>query len=342
MAETSPTLNEWRRLYQAAIRIKEIAPWEWMTEADIFGVQDPETDEIGFVSIMGMLGEHLSLAVYRGAKGLYGFWNFQQVADSAPAEAFLEIPHLQASFEDRNELTDKDRAVIKELGLKFRGRQEWPLFRSYRPGYLPWYVEAPEARWLTYALEQAVEVVLRFKEDPALLESADEESYLVRMPREVNGDLVWEDEVVRVPMPEPEPIPIVMDVEALERVKQLPRGEHTLEMDIFLFPAPVREKGARPYFPYLLLVVEDQKGLILGNEMLTPEPGLVEMWGLVPMKVVHQLAQMKVLPQEIKVRSFRLLALLKLLEEELGVEVKAARVLPNLDQAKESLLHRFV
>jgi len=69
MAEPSPTLNEWRKLYQAAIRIKEIAPWEWMTETDIFGVQDPETDEISFVSIMGMLGEHLSLAVYRGGEG---------------------------------------------------------------------------------------------------------------------------------------------------------------------------------------------------------------------------------------------------------------------------------
>ncbi|MGC9333966.1 MAG: DUF7309 domain-containing protein [Anaerolineae bacterium] len=342
MAESSPTLNEWRKLYQAAIRIKEIAPWEWMTETEIFGVQDPESGEIGFVSVMGMLGEHLSLAVYRGARGLYGFWNFEQIADSAPPEAFLEIPHLQASFEDRNELTDKDRAVIKELGLKFRGRQEWPLFRSYRPGYLPWYLEAAEARFLTYALEQAVEVVLRFEEDPTLLEPADEESYLVRVPQEVNGNLVWEDEVVRVPPPEPEPIPIIIDVQAFERVRQLPRGEHALEMDLFLFPAPIREKGARPYFPYLLLVVENQSGLILGNELLTPEPGLAEMWGSVPMKVVHQLARMKVLPQAIKVRSFRLLALLKLLEEELDIEVKATSILPNLDQAKESLLYRFV
>jgi hypothetical protein len=342
MTESSPTLNEWRRLYQAAIRVKEIAPWEWMTETEIFGVQDPATDEIGFVSVMGMLGEHLCLAVYRGAKGLYSFWNFQQFADSAPAEALFEIPHLQASFEDRNELRDKDREVIKELGLKFRGRQEWPLFRSYRPGYLPWYLEAPEARLLTYALEQAAEVVLRVKEDPALLEPVDEESYLVRVPHEISGNLVWEDEVMSVPPPEPEPIPIMIDVQTIERVRQLPRGKHTLEMDLFLFPAPIHEKGARPYFPYLLLVAEDQRGLILGNELLTPEPGLVEMWGSVPMKVVHQLARMKVLPQEIKVRSFRLLALLKLLEEELDVEVKAASVLPNLDQAKESLLHRFV
>jgi hypothetical protein len=342
MTGSSPTPSEWRKLYQAAIRVKEIAPWDWMTETDIFGVQDPETDEIGFVSIMGMLGEHLAVAVYLGAEGLYSFWGFQQIADSAPPEALLGMLHLQASFEDRGELSTKDRAVIKELGLKFRGRQEWPMFRSYRPGYLPWYLEAPEARTLTYALEQAVEVVLRFKEDPAMLDPSDEESYLVRVPREVRGNLAWEDEVVRVPPVEPEPIPIVMDMEALEYVKQLPRGEHTLEMELSVFPAPIQEKGARPYLPYMLLMVESQSGVILGNELLASEPGLMEMWGLVPMKVVHQLARIGLLPREIKVRSFQLLALLQLLEEELEVEVKAAPRLHSLDRAKEALLHRFV
>lgn len=43
----APSLEEARRLYQAAMRVKELAPWEWMDEADIFGVQDPETGELG-------------------------------------------------------------------------------------------------------------------------------------------------------------------------------------------------------------------------------------------------------------------------------------------------------
>jgi hypothetical protein len=55
MTESKPTLNDWLGLYQAAMRVKEVAPWEWMTETDVFGVQEPETGELGFVSIMGML-----------------------------------------------------------------------------------------------------------------------------------------------------------------------------------------------------------------------------------------------------------------------------------------------
>ena len=57
--------------------------------------------------------------------------------ETVAPELFLRVPQLQASFEDRNELRDKDRQVIKELGLKFRGRQAWPMFRSYRTGLCP-------------------------------------------------------------------------------------------------------------------------------------------------------------------------------------------------------------
>jgi hypothetical protein len=341
MTEPKPTLDDWQKLYQAAMRIKEMAPWEWMDEVDVFGVQDPETDEIGFVSIMGALGEHLAVAVYLGAEALHGFWRMQEVDDSEFEEVFLGISQLQASFEDRGDLTQKDRDVIKELGLKFRGRQAWPMFRSFHPGYLPWYLEAPEARILTYALEQAAEVALRFKDTPSVLDPPDAESYLLRVPREVEGHLVWEDGWVTVPPVEQESIPVVMDLEALERVKQLPQEERTLEIDFSLFPIRIEERGARPYMPHMLLVVETDGGMILGSEFLGPETGLAEMWGSVPVKVVYQIGRAAVLPGRIVVRSPKLGALLRLLAEEVGFEVEVARRLPDLDRAAEALLDRF-
>ena len=179
MAENTPTPEEWRKLYEAVIRIKEIAPWEWMTETDVFGVQNPETDELGFVTVMGLLGEHYAVAVYLGSEGLYGFWALQDTSPLGSPERLLEIPQLQASFEDRNELENKDREIIKATGLNFRGRKAWPMFRSLRPGFLPWFIEAEEARFLAHALEQVPAVASRFREDPALLETHDDARYLV-------------------------------------------------------------------------------------------------------------------------------------------------------------------
>jgi hypothetical protein len=342
MNENSPTIEEWHGLYEAALRVKELAPWEWMAEDDLFGVQDPETDELGFVSVMGALGEHYSVAVYLGPRALYDFLVIEEAGDMVPAESILEVPQLQVSFEDRNILRDQDRQIIKQLGLKFRGRNAWPMFRSYRPGFFPWYLEADEIRFLAVALEQVLDVTPRFREDPALLET-DDQCYLVRAPRRKGKSVTWEDRVVDVPPPERPPIRLAMDIPLLEKLKQLPGGESRIEMDFFMFPVPFQEeKGTRPQFSYMLLTVEAQSGFVLGSELLNPEPTLENMWGQVPLYAVRHFAKLGIVPKEVSVRSGLLFQLLKPLAEELRFKLKPSRRLRTLDNAKESLLDRFM
>jgi len=344
MDDLTPSLDEWSRLYQAAIKVKEVAPWEWMTETEVFGVQNPETDEIGFVSVMGMLGEHYSLAVYLGAEGLYGLWRFEDAAssgdieDGAP-EDILQIPHLQASFENRNELTNKDRDIIKQLGLKFRGRQAWPLFRSYRPGFYPWYLEAHEVRFLAYALEQVVDVAMRCQANPEILTPGDDQTYLVRVSQ--GEDDAWEDRIVTVPPLGPASVTVMMDVDALEMLKRMPPRQVRLEIDLFMFPGQIGERGERPYYAYMLLVVESTSGVVLGTELLRPDPTMEAMYGMIPVTLVHLFARMGIVPGEIRVRSKILFQLLELLRGEIGFRIHPTPTLPSLDYAKDFLMQRF-
>ncbi len=341
MTGSSPSLTEWRRLYEAAARVKETAPWEWMTETDLFGVRNPETGELGFVSIMGALGEHLAVALYLGPESLQGFWHIHQEADPDCSETVLVLSHLQASFEDREELAKPDRDVIKKLALRFRGRQAWPLFRSYRPGYWPWYVEPSEARFLTCALEQVVGVALRFREDPALLEPPGDDSYLVRVSSKREGDLVWADRVEVLPPMEPQAIPVQMDLGEIGKAKRLPQGQRTFEVDFFMFPARIGERGVGPYYPYALLVVDRDRGMVCGSELLAPEPSLRAMRGTVPGALLDQFVKTGVVPRRIRVRSTSLVRLLQPLIDELGLDLKPSRNLRCLDEAKDSLLHHF-
>ena len=174
MASTRSILPTWRHLHDAASRLKTLAPWEWMTESDVFGVEHPETGDLGFVSVMGMLGEHHAVTVYLGPEALAQFWALQQAGPSADPERVLEIPQLQASFEDRDMLQKQDQALIKQLGLKFRGRQAWPLFRSFRPGFVPWFLEPGEVQFLSSILDQVSEVAERLQDNAALLPAPDE------------------------------------------------------------------------------------------------------------------------------------------------------------------------
>lgn len=237
MTDEPPTSEQWQKLYEAAVRVKELSPWEWMNEADVFGVADPEDEEIGFVSVMGMLGEHYAVSLYPNPDALYSLLALEEAGPAINPDAVLEIPQIQLSFEDRGELAHADRQMIKDLGFKFRGRKQWPMFRSYRHGYAPWFIEAGEARSLAQALEQLLEVAPRFREDPSLLDP-DENSYPVRVPRQQAGEMVWEDAAVEVPPPEPEPIQIQMDTATLQSLQSLPQAGYDLQMDLFMFPTP--------------------------------------------------------------------------------------------------------
>jgi hypothetical protein len=341
MVEHLPANEQWRRLYEAAVGVKELAPWEWMTETDVFGVRDPETEEIGFVSVMGMLGEHFGVSLYPNPRALYDFWALEETGPEINPDALLEIPQFQVSFEDRDQLENRDRKVSKELGFKFRGRKEWPMFRSYRPGFFPWFLEAEEARSLAEALDQLLEVAPRVREDRSLL-TPDDESYLVRVAHQKSGTRVWEDTVMEVPPPEPVSIQIEMDPAALESLESLPQSSHEFEMDLFMFPTPIQgEKGARPVFPYMLLTVDAESGMVLGTELLEPVPSLEAMWGSVPLAVARQLSGLGLRPEQITVGSELLFGLLRPLAESSRFELERSPFLPALHEAREALFEAF-
>nr|MBC7244247.1 hypothetical protein [Chloroflexota bacterium] len=101
----------------------------------------------------------------------------------------------------------------------------------------------------------------------------------MRVPREEHGELMWEGQVLAVLPPKPTPISLIMDLDLLGKLKQLSQSQLLLEVDLLMMPTPIGEKGERPFFPYMLLLVDSNSGMILGSELLIPERGLEAMWG---------------------------------------------------------------
>ncbi len=344
MSEKKPAFDEWKRLYAITARVKELAPWEWMMEDEVFGVQNPEDGEIGFVSVMGAAGEHFAVALYPGADALYGFLELEDAAqagltgDVAP-ERVLEIPQLQASFEDREQLQKEDREIIKKLNLKFRGSNNWPLFRTYAPGMFPWFLNAAEARFLACALEQLLDVAPRLRDDDSILLGEDDEDFLVRTQRQENGESEWEDKTVCVPQPPKKTIkPAPVDARQLEALKKLPRSNREIEMELTMLPMPVQESKGRPFFPYILLIVDAGSRMVLATEMMQPEPSLAAMRAGLPVKLAEIISGFGSVPRTIAVRTETTAGLLSPLAAELGIQIKQSPRLPGLDSALDFMM----
>lgn len=338
----SPTREEWARLYQAADQVKQIAPWEWLEEDDLFAIQDPESGEAHFISVMGALGEHISIAVYLGIPGLTGFWTAHQSDRFDSPEEILDVPHLQATFTDRKLLAPEDRAVVKQLRLKFRGQHAWPMFRSYRPGYWPWLLEAHEARLLTHALEQVAQVAPRVRDDDDLLiPNDDDDCYLLRVREETGTAHRWVDRTLTVTLPEFAPISAPVDRQLFQQFNSLPANLPLLEVDFFLFPAPFGEQGQRPQSAYCLMMVDGKNGLVLASELLTAAPTLQEMYASLPSVMLQSLLKHSIRPRHVRLRHPTLYYMLQSPARELRFTLEQCLELPALDPAKSSMFDHF-
>jgi len=269
-----PSGKEWEALFTAAQNFKEAKCWGWMDDSDLFGVKDPESGTVAYCSIMGKLGEHFALGAYLGAEGHYSFLRMQDSANPEEMrENYFGQKCLMASFEDREQLNERDRSVIKEIGLKFRGKKQWPLFRSLKPGYYPWYITAWECRFLTVCLEQAMEVALLCFESKAILNRFENgrELMLLRTSQKKGQDIVWVNEhhFPEVFSKEYSVYGISDELTLRKLLNSLKKGSATWEADLFYSPVPVQEKkDARPYFPTIFLVADLSTGLLIGYTML--------------------------------------------------------------------------
>ena len=187
-----------------------------MVEIDVFGLRDPVSEELGFISVMGQGGEYQAIAVYRGIEGLYGWRRFLEILESDPKsdeahDQLMEIPQIQLSFGPSSLLEKRDRALIKASGYKF-SKNGQPQFRSFRPGYLPWFLTEEEASHLIHALTQTLIVASRFFDDPKVLpvnENVVDREYLVRTPHVKESELSWEESILTIDPPPTHLIPLV-------------------------------------------------------------------------------------------------------------------------------------
>lgn len=337
----SPSHAQWQQLYTIADRIKGLAPWENLYEDELFGVRDPITGQDCFISVMGQGGDHYAVGVYIGALALYQFWAVHEADnDEMALQMLLSIRQLQLSFEDRENLENFDRAIIKQLGRKYRGRAAWPSFRSFRPGYLPWRIDAAEADLLIRTLEQAAEVLERIATGESLPEPVDEESYLMRIPDMQAGSPIWREEMVRIPPPSLPELNIQLEAAKLEAAHKLPK-QRTIELDIVMLPEPVVDEEGRPYLASMLLIVDNKSGMVLVSELLpngeTPMHTVANTLYVLLDKINHW----GWTPDAIHVRQEIAKELLTPLTQMLGIKLKTKSQLPMLDEALEFLMARF-
>ncbi|MDY6827297.1 MAG: SEC-C metal-binding domain-containing protein [Bacillota bacterium] len=272
--ERKPALEEWSALYNAAIKFKAMQCWDWMYEDEIFGVRNPESDDIAYVSIMGTLGQVYALHAYRGAEGLISFFKIQESSQMDITDELEQIyfqqNSLTVSFENRGDLKKEDLEIIKKLNLKFRGKKQWPMFRSLLPGKLPWFINSEECRFLTLIIEQAMVVADKCRDNNDIL-IAKPGRLLVRTRQGKENQAKWVNSYIDIEKTASmyNTFSFGDDIAVRKFIKSAKRVKATWEADIFYSMMPIQEnKDERPYLPAIFLIADSNTELIIKHELI--------------------------------------------------------------------------
>jgi hypothetical protein len=253
------------------------------------------------------------------------------------AERILEIPQVQLSFESRDQLEPEQRRIVKQLGLSFRGHNSWPVFRSSRPGFVPWSIDADEAGILAVALEQLLHVAPRLRLNGTSVLKDDLTEYLVRFRNRSDGG-AWTEEFRTIPRLEAAP-PIAPGPEQIRKCRALPAVHNSIEVDFFMMPTGIREGKDRPYYPFIFVLVEAKSGIVAGQKLLSPNGSLEGMFASLPEELLGQLMQIGIRPATVILRPGRLRKILHPVCDDLGIRIHASNRLPKLDEFKRGFLN---
>jgi len=328
----------WKTLYNLTDELKALEPWKDLSNLDFIGIQENGREEPVFVRIIGHDQDTHGLAMYDGTRGL----GYLQQLVMAP-ELCMNVEYasfdqeaLMLYFGERIEVPEEQKAVIKELGLKFAGKGNWPFFLSFKPRFTPWTPDAAEVRLMAETLVQLIEAVKALREERVKVKF-DEGEFCFRY-FDVD-QLNWMTAPARLPLVNMEAETMEITDEALlQRLKAQPASDVDLLLDfVYMGGAMEDAEYDRPLNPLMFLVLDDKSNMMVHMDMVHPAQNETRLALQFLVAYTEQIGR----PKSLTVRNPYVLAALQNTCAALDIPLAQAQLL-KLDVTADRIMSKFM
>lgn len=328
------TKEEWYMLYQVAAKIKELKPWERFWDMDLISIQEEDEEDAAFISILGKGGDCYGIVVYEGFEGLndYLMLTMQDRMNLSVEYAMYSQNNLTCYWGNREELSEKQRKIIKDIGCKFRGRNQWLYFMSFMEGYYPYNLNQDEVKRMTHYFEQLVKALEYYERNELDIDFESGNMYCFAYDQQ-EGKWIGSEKPLPF-MGYQFPGLILDDEELMEDLRKVKGSKHVLEVDIAYLGAGVNDKEyERPGHPRLCLISEANTGMILKADMAGPEE---DVGGMLAEGIIGFIFSYGA-PKEIRVSNVIVEAFIDQICELAGIKIRKVKRLPALDKFMEGM-----
>lgn len=330
--------STWTELFRAASQLADLEPWQFASDAEVFGLTDPSTREVRMGHILGNAGMVFAAVVYRNGGIPWLLSMLDAESDPSPAGAFEAMDCVKLEWVHKRELEKEDLAALATSGIKIRGRGAvWPQFRSSKPGWPPWHIDGREARQLVSGLRQLTAHLRLFKDHPKLFDGRAHLEVPFLQAEVPNRELALDDlEWLPVVMPPDEPFEAATIAESdLKKLSVLGRDpDLALDFDARLVPEASFLKDGRPCFGRMALLVESDTGMVASFDL---QAGGAPAGEAALSSFVALLLKAEILPTRLNVGTSKVKTALQSLCSQLGIQLVLAKQMPLLEEAFESL-----
>jgi Plasmid pRiA4b ORF-3-like protein len=329
--------NIWEELLATTKEFYKLKPWKMMDDRHIFAVEDPDSEELLFCSVLGNGGEFFGLAVYVGEAGYQSLMNSLNLNHSQ-FQILVNQRSIVLDFADREELDKEDYKLVKKFDIPFRGKKAWPSFRSYKPGYYPWFIDIEEARILLLALEATMEVYEELNDELVIPDMYEEQMVYFKIPRINKDGYYFENYVLDMDdylnEDELEEVSLAVSEIELKRIEKLSGIiPASIEFVTEYIDMPIQnDPDERPVFPILVLAVDHRNGTVVYNNLVTEalEPGVIQSELLNLFQTIGAIPEHMMMSEETARNVEPISSILHLDIQTKGYESKADRIIEEI------------
>ena len=255
---TNKQKKKWEEVYANTLAITSLQPWEKIPESVPLIYHKKDCDEPVVFSIWGYSSDICGVACYFSFHDYLCAMKRLKSKNLKNEPIFLLQNMILGIWGDREEVSKENKALIKELGLKFRGKGGWLFFETY--------AERCEPRFLNY--EETVLLADALGNLCLMLEAVFKKGLKVdfengeTVQRSSGDDDVWYNAAVGYKnMQELLPVTVISQSEQLDALAAMPAGSRIVELDERCMPVPARDdKTGVAYCPLLISAADSKSG----------------------------------------------------------------------------------
>lgn len=297
---------------------------------DIIGIRvGEEPENTVFYSILGKGGDCYGIAVYEGYDAFNRFLmlTMQEQLNLSPEYAMLHQQCLACYWGNREELTAKQREIIKELGYKYRGRNKWLYFQSFEPGYFPYNLDQSEVVRMTEHLEN-LEMAFAYYKETGISVAFDKGNLFSFIFAEDKKTWRFGEEQLPFTCYNFGNL-MITDEELLDELSRVPKGNYILEADVRPMGVSMSDKKYdRPVNPDVSILVEAKTGMVLASEMNEPDEDPMVTLAEAVIGFIFKAGA----PKEIRVSNIIVEAALEQLCEVAKIKLRRVKKLAGIDE----------